>query len=114
MIRLYGIPNCDTIKKARHWLTEHNLPHEFIDYKKSGVDEVRLRRWVKQVGWERLLNRRGTTWRRLDEALKARIDENGAIALMLEQPSIIRRPVLESGRRLLVGFEPAAYQDLLD
>ena len=113
MIRLYGIPNCDTIKKARRWLTENGVAHEFVDYQKSGVDETRLRLWVKQVGWEQLLNRRGTTWRRLDETLRTRIDEPKAIALMLEQPSIIKRPVLEAGRRLLVGFDPEAYRNLL-
>ena len=114
MIRVYGIPNCDTIKKARRWLTENGVAHEFVDYQKSGVDETRLRLWVKQVGWEILLNRRGTTWRKLDETLKAGIDEAGAIRVMLANPSIVKRPVLELEDSLRVGFDEAEYARLFD
>lgn len=110
MVRLYGIPSCDTIKKARQWLAQHGIDYEFHDYKKAGVDEKQLRQWVKQAGWEQLLNRRGTTWRRLDEAVKENIDEAGAIRVMLETPSIIKRPVLERGKELQVGFNPAEYE----
>jgi len=109
MVRIYGIPNCDTMKKARQWLADHGIEHEFHDYKKSGVDEQRLRRWVKQVGWENLLNRRGTTWRRLDEEVKNAIDEASAITLMCENPSIIKRPVLEHGKSLHLGFKAEEY-----
>jgi len=109
MVRIYGIPNCDTMKKARQWLADHGIEHEFHDYKKAGVDAQRLRRWVMQVGWESLLNRRGTTWRRLDEEVRSAIDEAGAIGLMLENPSIIKRPVLEYGKTLHVGFKAEEY-----
>ncbi len=109
MVRIYGIPNCDTMKKARQWLADHGIEHEFHDYKKAGVDAQRLRRWVRQVGWENLLNRRGTTWRRLDEGVRDAIDEAGAIGLMLENPSIIKRPVLEHGKTVHVGFKAEEY-----
>jgi Spx/MgsR family transcriptional regulator len=112
MVRLYGIPNCDTMKKARQWLANHKVAYEFHDYKKEGVDEKRLRRWVAQVGWEKLLNRRGMMWRKLDDATKAEIDETSAIRIMLETPSIIKRPVLEQGKKLHVGFKEAEYQAL--
>jgi arsenate reductase (glutaredoxin) len=113
MIKLYGIPNCATMKKARQWLSEQGIAYEFHDYKKMGVDEERLREWVKKCGWEQLLNRRGTTWRKLDDRLKAGIDEAGAVRIMLENPSIIKRPVLERGKTLLVGFDPARYEQIV-
>ena len=109
MVRIYGIPNCDTMKKARQWLAANEITYEFHDYKKEGVDEKRLRGWVKQVGWETLLNRRGMTWRKLDDAVKAKIDEASAIRIMLENPSIIKRPVMEHGETLHVGFKDADY-----
>jgi len=114
MIKLYGIPNCDTMKKARQWLSDHAIAYEFIDYKKSGIDEKRLRQWVKQVGWESLLNRRGTTWRKLDEEVRQQIDESRAIRLMHETPSIIKRPVLEQGKTLHVGFEADEYERIFN
>ena len=104
MVRLYGIPNCDTMKKARRWLEEQGIDYRFHDYKKEGVDETRLRRWVNQVGWETLLNRRGMMWRKLDEATKAGLNQASAIGIMLQTPSIIKRPVLEYGKKLHVGF----------
>jgi arsenate reductase len=106
---IYGIPNCDTMKKARQWLVDHQVEYTFHNYKKEGLDERRLRQWVKQVGWEALLNRRGTTWRKLDDTVKAGIDEASAICIMLETPSIIKRPVLEYGETLHVGFKVAEY-----
>ncbi len=109
MVKIYGIPNCDTMKKARQWLTEHGIEYAFHDYKKSGVDEKLLRRWVKQAGWETLLNRRGMMWRKLDDAVKANIDEASAIRVMLETPSIIKRPVMEYGKVLQVGFKAEEY-----
>ena len=114
MVRIYGIANCDTMKKARQWLTAHGIEYEFHDYKKAGLDERRLRGWVKQVGWEILLNRRGTTWRKLDEAQKAGIDEAGAIRVMLANPSIVKRPVLELEDSLRVGFDAAEYARIFD
>jgi len=112
MITLYGIPNCDTIKKARKWLSDNGKDYSFHDYKKQGVPEKELRRWVKQLGWETLLNKRGTTWRKLDEATKASVDEASAIQIMLNNPSIIKRPVLTSGKILLVGFSAGEYAQL--
>ncbi|MCX7668732.1 MAG: ArsC family reductase [Anaerolineae bacterium] len=113
MIKLYGIANCDTVKKARRWLDEHGVAYQFHDFKKLGVPEDRLEHWLAAVGAERLLNRQGTTWRRLDAAAQARaLDAAGARALMLAQPSVIRRPVVEAGARVLVGFDESAYASL--
>ena len=106
MRTLYGIPNCDTVKKARAWLGDAGIAYDFHDYKKAGIDEARLRRWSAEAGWEKLLNRSGTTFRKLPEADKTGLDEDKAIALMLAQPSMIRRPVVEGGDTLLVGFDP--------
>lgn len=109
-VTLYGIPNCDTVKKARAWLGERGVEAGFHDYKKQGVPEAELRAWVKALGWEALLNRKGTTWRQLDPARQAQVaDAASAIALMLEQPSVIRRPVLVRGDTLLAGFDPDAW-----
>jgi arsenate reductase len=101
----YGIPNCDTVKKARTWLEANGIAYRFHDYKKEGADPARLARWASLVGWERLLNRAGTTFRKLDDADKADIDEAKAIALMAANPSLIKRPVVEVGGGLLVGFK---------
>ena len=113
MITLYGIPNCDTMKKARKWLDEHGIEYHFHNYKKDGVPEKKLRQWVKQLGWETLLNRRGTTWRKLDESVKNSIDKSSAVQIMLDNPSIIKRPVLEKGDTLLVGFKEDEYSEHL-
>lgn len=113
MITLYGIKNCDTIKKARKWLTDNNVEYVFHDFRKDGLEEKQLRDWAKQVGWEILLNKRGTTWRGLDEKVKNNIDEPIAIRVMLEQPAIIKRPVLVSGKTILVGFSADQYHQLL-
>lgn len=102
---LYGIPNCDTVKKARAWLDSQSVAYDFHDYKKAGIDAKRLRIWVGELGWEKLLNRAGTTFRALPEADKTGLDEDKAIALMLAQPSMIKRPVLDLGDRRLVGFK---------
>lgn len=112
MIKLYGIPNCDTIKKARKWLKDNGLDYEFYDYKKHGVPEKELKTWVKQVGWETLLNKRGTTWRKLDDNTKNSVNEKSAIQIMLDNPSIIKRPVLSKGKTLLVGFSSDDYAKL--
>jgi arsenate reductase (glutaredoxin) len=109
---IYGIKNCDTMKKARTWLESHAVPFEFHDYKLSGVDREDLTRWAKVVGWEVLLNRAGTTFRKLSDGKKENLDEQKAIALMLEQPSMIKRPVLARGKTLLVGFSPEKYATL--
>lgn len=108
-ITIYGIKNCDTMKKARAWLDAHDIAYAFHDYKAQGVEESVLENWAKAVGWETLLNRAGTTFRKLPEADKAGIDEAKAIALMLAQPSMIKRPVLDVGGTLIVGFKPETY-----
>lgn len=107
---LYGIKNCDTVKKARAWLDEHGVVYAFHDYKTQGIDHTRLERWCNEHGWETLLNRAGTTFRKLDETQKTGLDQSKAIALMLAQPSMIKRPVLDLGERTLVGFKPEGYR----
>jgi arsenate reductase (glutaredoxin) len=109
---LYGIPNCDTMKKARTWLESQGVDYEFHDYKKSGVERARLEGWIRAVGWEVLLNRAGTTFKKLPDSAKANLTEAKAVKLMLEQPSMIKRPVLERGKTLLVGFSPEKYAAL--
>lgn len=111
-IHLYGIPNCDTVKKARVWLDGRGLEYAFHDYKKEGVDPAKLGRWADRLGWEALLNRRGTTFRNLDEADKAGIDRARAIALMLQHPSLIKRPVAEHDDHamVLVGFSQGEWE----
>jgi arsenate reductase (glutaredoxin) len=110
-VTMFGIKNCDTIKKARAWLDTHDVAYDFHDYKTAGIDRARLERWCKELGWEVLLNRAGTTFRKLPDTDKAVSDSRKAIALMLAQPSMIKRPVLDLGGRLLVGFKPELYQD---
>lgn len=110
MIRVYGIPNCDTVKKARAWLDAQGKAYLFHDFKKAGVPVDRMDAWLSELGWEALLNRKGTTWRRLDEATRSGIrDAAGARALMLAQPSVIRRPVVEWGGDTSVGFDAASW-----
>jgi arsenate reductase len=109
-ITIYGIKNCDTMKKARTWLDQHGVAYEFHDYKTAGIDRARLEKWENKVGWETLLNRAGTTFRKLPDKDKQVKDAGKAIALMLAQPSMIKRPVLDLGRdRLLVGFRSDEY-----
>jgi len=108
-VTIYGIKNCDTMKKARTWLDDHGVAYAFHDYKVEGIDKASLERWSKEVGWEILLNRAGTTFRKLPDAQRENVTEKKAIALMLEQPSMIKRPVLDIGGKLLVGFKPDAY-----
>lgn len=106
---LYGIRTCGTVKKARAWLDDTGVNYTFHDYKNAGVDAARLERWVERLGWETLLNRAGTTFRKLPDADKAGLDAGKAVALMLAQPSMIKRPVVEHGDALLVGFKPEAW-----
>ncbi len=109
-ITLYGIPNCDTVKKARAWLAEHGVAHEFHDFKKQGVPPAHLDEWMAQAGWEKVLNRKGTTWRKLDPAVQGSVqDAASARALMLAQPSVIKRPVVEWGPKTTVGFDPVTW-----
>lgn len=105
-VAVYGIPNCDTVKKARTWLDANGIVYAFHDYKKEGADPARLAKWAETVGWEPLLNRAGTTFRKLDEADRSDIDAAKALALMAAHPSLIKRPVVEYRGGLLVGFKP--------
>jgi arsenate reductase len=108
-VTIYGIKNCDTMKKARAWLDGHGIVYEFHDYKAAGISRGVLESWARAVGWEALLNRAGTTFRKLPEADKDGQTENKAITLMMAQPSMIKRPVLDRGGELLVGFRPEDY-----
>lgn len=108
---LYGIKNCDTMKRARDWLDAHGVVYRFHDYQRNGIEREQLARWCAQLGWETLLNRSGTTFRKLADADKMNLDEHKALALMLGAPSMIKRPVLECGERLLVGFKPEVYSE---
>lgn len=113
-IVIYGIKNCDTMKKARAWLDKHGVEYVFHDYKVAGIEPGRLERWAKKAGWETLINRAGTTFKKLPDMEKSSLSETKAVALMLKQPSMIKRPVLEAGGgKLLVGFNPERYGEAL-
>ena len=112
MITLYGIPNCDTVKKSRAWLSEQGLAHAFHDFRKQGVPPGELALWTQAAGWEKLLNRKGTTWRKLDAAAQAAVvDAASAQSLMLANPSVIKRPVVDWGQDITVGFDPAVWAE---
>lgn len=111
-VTLYGIRNCDTMKKARTWLADQGVEYIFHDYKKSGIDAVSLQRWADQVGWETLLNRRGTSWRKVPEDTRIRIDRDSAIALMQQTPSMIKRPVLDVDGKIHIGFNADQYANV--
>ena len=113
-ITIYGIKNCETMKKARAWLDQRGVKYQFHDYKTKGIDKAKLEGWAKKAGWEALLNRAGTTFRKLPDKDKDKVTEKKAIALMLAQPSMIKRPVLElGGGKILVGFKPEEYDKAL-
>lgn len=109
-ITLYGIKNCDTVKKARSWLNEHGISHEFHDYKASGIDRAKLEHWCDTLGWEAVLNRFGTTFRKLPAPEQTALNADKAIALMLAQPSMIKRPLLDVDGQLLLGFKLQSYE----
>ncbi|MCX5513335.1 arsenate reductase [Kaistia algarum] len=113
MVTIYGIVNCDTMRKARAWLDTHGVGYAFHDYKKQGIDGARLEAWADELGWEVLLNRSGTTFRALPDTDKKDLTRERAMALMLAQPSMIRRPVLDLGTRRLAGFKPETYEAAL-
>lgn len=108
-VRMFGISNCDTIKRAKAWLNQHDIAYDFHDYKKLGVDEVELRAWVSELGWEVLLNKAGTTFRAIPDGCKQKIDADKAVELMLANPSMIKRPIIDLGGYLIVGFKQEAY-----
>lgn len=112
MVRVYGIANCDRMKKARHWLDAHGVAYAFHDYKKAGVDEALLRAWVAELGWEALVNRMGSTWRKLPPEMREAMDDEAAIRVMLASPSLIRRPLLDNGGARYLGFSPEQYQEV--
>jgi len=112
MPTIYGIPNCDTVRKARKWLTANGVEFDFHDFRKQGLDEKQLKSWVKELGWEVLLNKRGMMWRKLPDNKKENIDEKKAIAIMLAEPAIIKRPILDMGKQRYVGFSEAEYTKL--
>jgi Spx/MgsR family transcriptional regulator len=107
--RIYGIKNCDTMQKAFAWLDQHGVGYEFHDYKKAGVTKAQLAKWCQAAGWETVLNRAGTTFRKLPEAARQNLTQDKAIALMIENPSTIKRPVLETGGTIEIGFKPERY-----
>ena len=113
MITLYGIKNCDTMKKARAWLDEAGIGYHFHDYKKDGLDAALLDQWLANPGWDALLNRRGTTWRKLPDDVREQINETSARQLMLDNPSIIKRPLLDLGDQKILGFSADEYSRLL-
>ena len=110
---MYGIANCDTIKKAKNWLKDHAIEYQFHDYKKLGTDKSQLFEWLQELGWEQLINKRGTTWRKLDESTKASMDNNAAIKIMQDNPSIIKRPLLIINDQKILGFKEDIYQQEL-
>ena len=110
---VYGIKNCSTVKKALDWLDQHGIAYQFHDYKKSGIDPARLASWCEEMGWERVLNRTGTSFRNLPEATRMDLDQAKAIRLMQAQPSMIKRPLLDLGSRRLLGFSAAMYEEIL-
>jgi arsenate reductase len=112
MITIYGIRNCDTMKKAMRWLDEHGVDYRFHDYRKDGLDAATLRAWEKELGWETLLNRRGMLWRKLPGTVREHIDRASALRCMQDNPGIIKRPVLDLGERRVVGFKPQDYAAL--
>lgn len=105
MLTVYGISNCDTVKKARRWLDEHAVIYRFHDFRKDGLNREQLEAWTEELGWENLLNRRGTTWRKLPETVRDNMDAHQAIEVMLETPAIIKRPLVDTGAQRLLGFD---------
>ncbi len=112
--RVYGIPNCDTVKKTRRWLDENGVEYEFHDYKKLGISRDTLEKWCDEHGFEALINKRGTTWRRLDESDKEKLTQKKAVALMHTNTSLIKRPVTERGKTRLIGFDEPQYAEVFE
>lgn len=111
MTTLYAIPNCNTVKKARTWLEEQNIDYDFHNYKKQGIDQETLQQWVDELGWETVINRKGMTWRKLDESLRESMDSDKAIQIMLENQSIIKRPLIIKDGKKILGFNESDYEN---
>ena len=111
MVTVYGIKNCDTVRKACNWLTKNNVEYEFHDFRKDGLTQTKIKNWIQIVDWETLLNRRGTTWRKLSTQEKENINKTRALSLMVKQPTLIKRPVIEHGKKIIVGFTADTYKD---
>ena len=114
MIIVFGIKNCDTIKKARNWLTDQGIEYQFHDFRANGIDRDRIETWIQQAGWETVLNRRGTTWRKLDAAIQDTVNRDNVAALLAEHPAMIKRPVLDIDGDISIGFKPDLYQSIFN
>lgn len=112
MINVYGIPNCDTVRKARKWLEQHEIEYAFIDLREQGVDAGTVDNWLDELGWEAVVNRRSTTWKQLDPAVREGMDRASAKAALMEHPTLVKRPVLDTGSELQLGFSPEKYRDI--
>lgn len=112
MVRLYGIKNCDTIKKARKWLSDHHVEYTFCDVRIDGIDATAIEHWIAQAGWEKVLNRSGTTWRKLPEDVRETTQANNVVALLLDHPAMIKRPVLDVNGTIHIGFKPDLYETI--
>ena len=110
MITLYGIPNCDTVKKARTWLDQNNVEHQFHDFRKDGVDAAQVKQWIADLGVDTLINKRSTSWKALSDEQKSGLNDSTALELILESPTLIKRPLLDKGGELQVGFKAATYE----
>lgn len=109
-MKLFGIKNCDTVKKAMRWLDQHQVSYQFHDFRKDGLDQLTIELWLNSVSWEQLLNKRGTTWRKLEDPRKDQLDQQAAIELMLSHPTLIKRPVIEDASGVLIGFNESDFQ----
>ena len=114
MITVFGIKNCDTIKKARNWLTDQGIEYQFHDFHANGIDRDKIETWIQQAGWETVLNRRGTTWRKLDAAIQDTVNRDNVAALLAEHPAMIKRPVLDIDGDISIGFKPDLYQSIFN
>ena len=114
MITVFGIKNCDTIKKARNWLTDQGIEYQFHDFRTNGIDQDRIETWIQQAGWETVLHRRGTTWRKLDAAIQDTVNRDTVAALLAEHPAMIKRPVLDIDGDISIGFKPDLYQRIFN
>lgn len=111
-ITLYGIPNCDTVKKARNWLEQENIDYQFHDFRKDGLESAQVEKWIDELGWETLVNKRSTSWKALDESQRQNMDAQSALAAILESPTLIKRPLLDNGSSRNVGFKAANYEQI--